>query len=100
MAALLIAPQAANAASKDYTKSRRCGSYEFHSSKTYAYSKKNDGGTCAGHAWVRAKDNLGRISDWRHHANFTSVPSPGGSAYYVTTWHKSQENEDAWVWNP
>jgi hypothetical protein len=91
---VFVAPGAAQAATKYHTKTRGDCVYEYTSSPTFAMTTKTDG-NCAGHAWVRYKDSLGRIADWYHLPNQVTR-SATSSNKFVWTEHKSQENESPW----
>lgn len=87
-------PGAAQAATKYHTKTRGDCTYKYTSSPTFAMTTKTEG-NCAGHAWVRYKDSLGRIADW-YHLPTQVTRSATASNPFVWTEHKSQQNEDPW----
>lgn len=89
-AGTFVAAAPASAHVQSGSKTRSCGTrYNFHSEHGYAHTQKTASGSCAGHAWVRARQYNGVLHDWR---NSTTVARVTGTDFHWTE-HKTQENE-------
>ena len=93
MAGALAVPQAAFAADAEKEVVHAGCTYLYHSNKTYSYTQRETG-DCAGHAWLRYKDSVGRTSDWLHRPIIQTAQASGYT--FVWTEHKSQSSETPW----
>ena len=92
IAGTLFVASPASAHTATGSKSRSCGTtYLFRSEHSYAHTEKRTNGSCAGHAWVRARQYNGTLLDWRHTNGLATVR---GSDFQWTE-HKTQSNENA-----
>ena len=78
------------------SKTRSCDTtYRFRSEHNYAHTEKTATGSCAGHAWLRARQYNGTLLDWRHNNGLVTVQGND----FAWTEHKTQENEGAVRYN-
>lgn len=91
-AGTVVVASPASAHTQTGSKTRSCGTtYRFRSEHNYAHTEKTSSGSCAGHAWVRARQYNGTLLDWRHVDGLISVRGTD----FSWTEHKTQENESA-----